>query len=651
MPSSIFFNGQRQFRPGVYIKAEELLTADTGISGGNVAIIGDFPIFEKGKINTFIDFDSLMSATDGVSGFDDIAYVAFNPMTNASQQIDSLTVINVRGNTQASIAANGLTLKAKLFGNAGNALTVKVAKANDKYDISVFKAGNEVETIKQLDASSIASIDYSGTFYDTASLLIDSSNFQIPYTVAIAAATATKSFLDGANPRRNVGKLVFKTTAAIGAGSQTATITGIGVSDAGVSVTTETVTINTALNGTVTSVNNWSKIEKIDFAVTGGATLGNVEIQGFFENKALSSIDDLGGLLTQLQQADDDFVVVLPSVFVKGSELDAISSSDLKGAGVVSFFKSVNDIFLQLSASAYLDVVKSSNAAVTAGTYTLAGGSEALSIPAANWTDALESILYLGIQILVPWTSDVSIHEKFKLHCTDAANISGYNRNCWVGTSANQSVSQAKAGWSAILNDRNMSVVFQGITFNRVIDGQSLVVKQEEPKWLALMMACMQGSTPIAEPLTNKKPNITASHNTSVDQPLKVATDAIRSGLVILTNAGGLGHKVERSVTSWLKDNSPVYSEVSTNESLNTCLRDLRFVLEQQIGSKATASQLSVVKSIAETRLELQKGITIIKGFKNLKAVISGDVINISFDLALTEPLNFITVTARFGRF
>lgn len=650
MPSSIFFNGQRQFRPGVYIKAEELLTADTGISGGNVAVIGDFPIFEKGAINSFVDFDSLMSATDGAGGFDDIAYVAFNPMINGTQQIDSLSVINVRENTQASVAAGGLTLKSKLWGNAGNALTAKIAKANDKYDISLFKAGNEVETIRQLDASSIGSIDYNGTFYDTTSLLLNTTSLQISYTVAIAANTDTKSFLDGANLRRNVGKLVFKTTTAIGAGSQTATITGIGVSDAGVSVTTETVTINTALNGTVTSTNNWSKIEKIDFAVTGGATKGNVEIQGFFENKALVDIDDLGGLLNQLQQADDDFVVVLPSVFVKGTELDAIASSDVKTAAV-SFFKSVNDLFLQLSASAFINVVKSSNAAVSAGTYTLAGGSELGSIPAANWTDALDSILYLGIQILVPWTSDVTVHEKFKLHCTDAANISGFNRNCWVGTSANQSVAQAKAGWSAILNDRNMAVVFQGITFTRVIDGQALVVKQEEPKWLALMLACMQGSTAISEPLTNKKPNITATHNSSVAQPLKVATDAIRSGLVILTNAGNLGHKVERSVTSWLKDNSPVYSEVSTNESLNTCLRDLRFALESQIGSKATASQLSTVKSIAEKRLSLQRDITIIKGYKNVKAQISGDVINISFDLALTEPLNFITVTARFGRF
>ena len=163
MPSSIFFNGRKQFRPGVYVKAEEILTADTGISGGNVALIGDFPIFKQDALNTFLDADSLLEFTQGgktTSGtsMSDIAQVAFNPLIGATQTIDSLTLINVRPNSQASASNGGLTFKSKLWGAEGNSKKIKIfADSNDatKFQFSIKDGGLEVEKVQELGSAKL----------------------------------------------------------------------------------------------------------------------------------------------------------------------------------------------------------------------------------------------------------------------------------------------------------------------------------------------------------------------------------------------------------------------------------------------------------------------------------------------------------------
>jgi hypothetical protein len=258
--------------------------------------------------------------------------------------------------------------------------------------------------------------------------------------------------------------------------------------------------------------------------------------------------------------------------------------------------------------------------------------------------------LYKAIQIVVPFTDDVTVHEKVKNHCKDAAEISGLHRNAWVGATKEKTLAEIKSSWVNVLNDKNIAIVGQGISFQRTnAAGNILTINKADPQWLALMLACMQGCTAIAEPLTNKKPNIVST--SEVFNPLKEASQAIQNGIVILTNAGGLGNRVERSVTTHVKDNNFVYSEVSANESLNTCLRDVKFSLQEEIGSKAVASAANDVSTIVTNRLITQRNLSIIRDFRKVTAVAVGDYINVSFELAVVEPLNFIIVNAKFGRF
>jgi hypothetical protein len=655
MPSSIFFNGRKNYRAGVYVSAEELLTADTGITGGNVAVVGDFPIFEQNSINTFVDADSMLEATQGGkttrgTSMLDVAQVAFNPLVGAIANIDSLSIINVRETTQASLAVDGVTLKSKLWGNEGNSKKFKLSADSadaTKWQFSIKDGGLEVETGTGIGFGEVASLSYDNAgFYTTASVEITSSLFKIGYTKNVSAG-ANNSSTTVTWGKTHSGAVSFKTTVAL-AGGQSVVISGI--DSAGVT-TTETVAMGTALDAVVSSTKSWNEITSFVFTSTGGSPVGNVLISGLAKSLSLDGIDDLEALLSGIVQEDDDFTAVLPSVSLKGEDLDALSLSQIKNSSA-AFTADTAALIDALSGSTYITAVKSSNAKITATVdyESLSGGGEASSIPASNWSTALEDTLYKGIQILVAWTDNVTIHEKFKAHCKEAAEISGYNRNCWVGATAGKTLAEIHSGWVTVLNDRNMAICGQGITFNRTnSDSTVSLVKKNEPQWLALMLACMQGCTAIAEPLTNKKPNVIDT--IQVFKPLKEAEDAIRKGIVILSNAGGLGNRVERSVTTHIKDNNFVYSEVSANESLNTCLRDVKYYLQDKIGSKAVASAKQDVLSLVIARLTTQRSNSIIKDFRKVTVTASGDYINVGFELAVVEPLNFIIVNAKFGRF
>jgi hypothetical protein len=161
------------------------------------------------------------------------------------------------------------------------------------------------------------------------------------------------------------------------------------------------------------------------------------------------------------------------------------------------------------------------------------------------------------------------------------------------------------------------------------------------------MMACFQASLGVATPLTRKQPRVFATLSNFVAE--KEASSAIQKGIVLLTGQDR-ALRVERSVTTWLKDNNPFYSEVSTNESVNLSIRDLRQYLDSEIGSKATLSQKDNVLRLVQNRLSFQRDNGLILDFKDVSVRLAGDVLSVAYAMAAIEPLNFILITANVGR-
>ncbi len=139
-------------------------------------------------------------------------------------------------------------------------------------------------------------------------------------------------------------------------------------------------------------------------------------------------------------------------------------------------------------------------------------------------------VLAKSCNVDVRTTKDSSIQEGGGEEFKEAAAKAGLERNAWVGTSADISVANAFSQYVRVLNDRNVAVVCQGVKVDKMPTGEF-----EEPWFLALAMACVQASTPIAEPLTRKELNVHSMLSDTID-PENEAKDAMRQGIVLVNS-------------------------------------------------------------------------------------------------------------------
>ena len=128
MPSSIKFNGVQTFRPGIYAEIDATSLGGSGVSTGNVAVIGDFPVFEQYAPTAFEGARALSNATLGDASMQLLGKIAFGPASDdrVGGGANKLILVNAGPSTQASRVfadVGGLesfSMSAKLWGSAGN---------------------------------------------------------------------------------------------------------------------------------------------------------------------------------------------------------------------------------------------------------------------------------------------------------------------------------------------------------------------------------------------------------------------------------------------------------------------------------------------------------------------------------------------------
>ena len=317
-------------------------------------------------------------------------------------------------------------------------------------------------------------------------------------------------------------------------------------------------------------------------------------------------------------------------------EIDYISRTI--GTSSTETFKAPAYLLKQALSSSSLVTVTLDNTsaagALIATTQTASGGSQAGSL---NFETALASIENANVQIVVLFTEDASSQSKLGAHLTASASA-GYERQAYCAIASSESLANVKTR-AASLNNAGIALASQSI---KLIDPRGKTVTKT-PKYTALMLAGMQAGSDTGEPLTRKRPRIIETSQTwdayaDIEQALKSGTIAI--------STDNLGPRVERSITTYLTDNNPVYCEISAYESMIVSLRSLRSALADQIGRPTRASQLPVISSRVQSELTSQVRDGVIKAFQNIQLEDLGDEIAISYEVAPVEPLNFISITA-----
>ncbi len=654
MPTSVTFNGVQVFRPGTYITVNDTLSAPAELTGGNIAVVGDFPIFAKAAPKTFSTYDSAraflgLEALPGstYNTYEEIARVVFTAFSaEGNAQPDSLTFVNARNVTAASYTHGGLQLHAQRFGTSGNSLRVDIAaNAADstKWDIEVRERGRLIQRLQDIGDDSYASLEYTGNTYDSATAQVTASHFEVQVERVIENADIIATQNPNGEHVLDLAELSVEGTVSFNikgnlVTDHTVKLTGIKAD--GLAGTVEYVLttdgVGDETGNTITSAQEWMRIDSL--AITNGVSfVGDLGLEIFLRKTPLTLISELDPFLFSIKEEDADFTVSAPPFIVSGVDLDADSAPvDIDGAS--RSFKRDQKLVIDAinNQSTVLRAVKEDNTALSVANFRLSGGAVG-ALSSADFQDALDAILYMGINIVVPFSTDVNNHKLVRQHTLDAETKAGLERNAWVATPAQTSIATTSTSYVNVLNDRNISVVNQGVELE---DGTQL----DSPVWLALMLAGVQASTNIAEPLTRKRLPILNTMQSY--EPESAANEAIRKGITIVSAPAANGHRVERSVTSYLtKPTHPVFTEVSANESLNTCVRTVRSAVDLSIGSKATLDRADEIRSITLNTLIDLRDRAIIFNFRNLSVALQGDKINVIFDLAVQEPLNFITVT------
>jgi len=654
MPSSMNLNGLRLYRPGIYAVIDASALGGSGVSTGNVAVVGDFPLFKTMIPYTFSNARALSDWSLGDAGTQQIAKLAFSPSTDdrVAGGAATLTLVNAGVNTVASKtfsdgAADSLVLKSRLWGNAGNRIfaeiAVNAANANAK-DI-ILKYNGQTEKFTAIESGAVFTLTYDGGLLDGAKATFDANDkYKIVWEIneALVASKTDEVFAVPKLPHARCDSAGTTITLSVSNAEQqdvVVTVTGKGAAGAAL---TENITIP-AGNLTAIGASSFAEITALDYT-TGAGGNETLTVSGHAFNLDPANFANIKEV-TDLIGGAAGFTVVEKNPRLGGipaGEIDELPEQGIGGA-VKEWRADLYEIVRAVNTSAFVSAERTASATKppVAGSGFLLGGTQAAAILGGH-TTALAAVVASDIQIVVSMSTDVGVHQAVVAHCNDAA-LYGYERCAWVGTPASKTLTEVFDGYSSKLNTRHVAVCGQSIKV-AAPDGSTPTL---DPPYTALTMACMQAGTAVATPLTRKRPavlDVIGEWNGVLD-----ANEAIQKGIASLSY-DALGWRIERSVTSYMSDDNPIYSEVSANESVNTSVRTLRNRLNIEIGNPILSSTSSALKGFTQSSLEDQVRDGVIKAWQNLIIEDLGDTFSISYEVAAVEPLNFIKIIANVVR-
>ena len=360
--------------------------------------------------------------------------------------------------------------------------------------------------------------------------------------------------------------------------------------------------------------------------LTGGVNLTIDSNEAPDLRAAIALLDQVEGLSATLIEPS---LITLAELDYSTTTITTGANGDISAPGLA--------LARALSASRLVSVTQDTTSAagtLSAGTETATGGAQGSAL---GWAAALAAIEAQSVQFVCLFTTDGAAQSLLAGHLTAAA-LAGYERQAFSAVPSTSSLSAARTAAAAI-NSPGVALAAQSVSLYNPRGRLASL----DARYTALMLAGMKAGSDIGEPLTRKRPAIL-----STSQIWDTHADieaALRAGLCVITR-DQVGPRVERSLTTWLEDNNPVYTEVSAYESVLFSVRDLRAALADQIGRPTKASQMSLIESRVNARLAAQVKDGRIKAYQGVTLEDMGDQVAISYQVAPVEPLNFIAITA-----
>jgi hypothetical protein len=684
MPSSLNLNGLRIYRPGIYGIIDASALGGKGISTGNVAIVGEFPSIEQNAPLTFTSARAVKDFDPDNLTLQAISKTAFSPSTDDRVPGGSatLTMVNIQGNTQSvypgakdSNGDDSLLMKSGLWGKKGNQVFASLnVNADDPLGLDiVLGKGSVSESYVGVQSGEVAKFYYSGTQLSRSVLSIDPSALTWTWgkdavwtggggNVDQVTDPCTEAVVD------NGSEIKFSMTdgATVFVAGKTASVSVVGKDKNGGAVTGTASISFVEFNGLPTIEKTlqsggqdieWGQVEDVTFSIDQVDFNGTTKLDGTaYSLDLVSDFDYCGqvaGLIDNNSNLGFHAEAIHPRINkIPSEQMDKQASIDVhNGAGADANNLTVRAdlwaIIEALGASILITAERASGATLRPGPASLTGwggeqlffvgGSESVA-SVADYDAALAAIEFADIQIVVGMSDQLQVAKKLSQHCITSA-VAGYERNAYFGTPKNKTLKEVFDDYTSKINSRHVACAAQEV----YLEDATGTLTWYDPTFFAIMLAGMQAGTSVATPLTWKRPSV---YDVRCKwDPSRDANEAISKGIINLSK-DNLGIKVERSVTTWLEDDNPIYSEVSSNESINTSIRDLRGKLLIRIGDAVYGNTASKLKGLVESQLNKQVKDGVIKAWRNVLLEDLGDTVKVTYEVAAVEPLNFIVLTA-----
>lgn len=578
MPTFQTYRGNTFFAPVTIIDVQNELVAPSAL-GKSLAIFGDFPELESGKVYTSVKGGaSIADLYHNVSKIRNYDKLWRQSLVGVDNFADRLSFINCGTNAQASVTVDDSEFKARYYGTKGNQVRVRI----------------ETPLTGTSDPAGIglsATTKYYRVLASAPGYPLSSQEFGYPNQLKVVYTDDNAADQDA--------------TAVISAGSMVITTTD------------GSTTID------LSELGNMDDLQQIIEATDSRfqATVLNYDVLP-------KDLDE--GTYT----FNDDTAVNTPQEITFHAHVKALE----EGLALLTSFP----VELALGADRYrhLSPTAGDADALPLGMLSLTGGTQS-DATTANFRTVLEDGEILGKDFTscTIESTTAGVHKLLQTYCTSSEGLLK-ERNCYVAAPSNQTLDSVYNLYVLPRNDSRVSVVAQDIVYEDY-QGNRKVGNTVD---MAVLMMCGQGSLGAAIPLTNKLPNILdTKENWSRD--LDIHDLAKRSIVgIYLNNNNQLS--VIRGLTSYAKDNLLQNIEISSKESIDINVRDLRAYISQLLGTTVSNSTVGTFQKLMVERLSFHRTRGIIKDFKNVSVAISGDTATASYEVQLTNPLNFIRINA-----
>jgi hypothetical protein len=625
-------------------------------------------------------------------------------------------LVSPRENTQAWVQvagdspAEGIIAKAKQWGTTGNSTSLKIVSnaARGGWDATVRNNGTQ-ESIRIPAEETALLVDYNNPNEpDSLDVLAPIKGFgdwltplgggstaasagnlslalgglapgvdgtlRISFSRDIAPNYATGSLISVWEPAGPVsGKLTIKSSASavLSAGTLSVLVTGIDADTGNPATDTLSFTVaDVADEEAKETPTSFESVTKVEFLLTNGAaslTGGGMNVAGqcFADMNEAAGQKYVSDVIRVLQQySDKGFVTSTQSsrvASIKLVDLDVKSATDfgeIVSSAPVALTANGWKIVTTINAASKLITLERDNAADPTGEVAnlfkrLAGGTESGVLDAADWGDALDSLVWYNIDTVAAFydatgteAADDVVLAQFQAHITQMWSDGANERTLWLGAGSGENFVQLVQR-AAVSNSERVNVVVDSAYIQQP-DGSTELMR---PYWYALMLAAADASLLNVETLTRARPRVLGVDRGDGSDTLLSQEDVnelIRAGLIISTTPPGGATRIEREVTTWTADENPARTEAICTRSVRASTKAMRAALDSLIRPGAGVLVLADVQSQVSTELERQaRSVSpLITNYdpRSIRIVESADRYEVGYIITVRINKNFITL-------